>query len=93
MQTQLIRYIDKIQSLQVFRKALGNSDRKLINCFELILTEDELEIRGGTPKQQSRLLRDRFRMQKIANSTIQVELAIYGSVFSFYTNDRIGIFE
>ena len=87
------QYRDKLIQLKSFKNSLNASDKRLINSFELVLTDTELEIRGGTAKQQSKLLKDRFRIQKIATSTLDVEVAIYGSVFSFYANDRIGVFE
>lgn len=93
MQTQIDLYRDTLISLERFRSRLNIVDKNLINNFELVLTDKELEIRGGTAKQQSALLKNRFRMQKIATSTLNVEIAMYGSVFSFYANDRIGIFE
>lgn len=85
-------YRDKLIALDNFKNSLNNQDRKLINFFEIILTDKELEIRGGTVKQQSRLIKSRFRMQNIATHTLNVEIAIYGSAFSFQSNDRIGIF-
>lgn len=87
------QYRDKLMKLKTFKNSLNLSDKKLINSFELVLTDTELEIRGGTAKQQSKLLKDRFRIQKIATSELNVEVAMYGSVFSFYANDRIGVFE
>lgn len=87
------QYRDKLMKLKSFKNSLNLSDKKLINSFELVLTDTELEIRGGTAKQQSKLLKDRFRIQKIATSMLNVEVAMYGSVFSFYANDRIGVFE
>lgn len=87
------QYRDKLMKLKTFKNSLNLSDKKLINSFELVLTDTELEIRGGTAKQQSKLLKDRFRIQKIATSMLNVEVAMYGSVFSFYANDRIGVFE
>lgn len=93
MQLQMNLYRDTLIRLQDFKDFLKLEDRRLISKFELVLTDTELEIRGGTPKQQCKLLRERFRIQKIATSVLHVEIAIYGSVFSFYANDRIGVFE
>lgn len=92
MQT-INQYRDKLIQLKTFKNSLSGPDKTLLNKFELVLTDTELEIRGGTAKQQSKLLKDRFRIQKIATSMLNVEVAMYGSVFSFYANDRIGVFE
>lgn len=88
----LTLYIYTQSKLDRFREHLSIPDVKLLSNFDLLLTGTELEVRGGTAKDQYQLLCRRHQMQKIATSYLNVEIAMYGSIFSFYPNDRVGVF-
>lgn len=92
MSNNLYTRINDIDRLKNFKQKLSFWDRRILNNFDLILTETELEIRGGNPNQQWKLFLARHKIQKIATSVLDVEVAIYGSVFSLNPNDRIGVF-
>lgn len=92
MPNSIYTKINGINRLDSFKAMLPPWDRSILKDFELVLTATELEIRGGTAKQQWSLFQARHRLQKIATSKLKVEIAMYGSIFSLNQNGRLGIF-
>lgn len=90
MSSTLQNKIDGNDRLENFKLKLLSRDRKLLKNFDIVLTDTELEIRGGIARQQWLLYNALSRIQKIATSNLNVEVAIYGSIFSTYATDKVG---
>lgn len=78
--------------IQLFKSKLSKANLSLIDRFEIVLTATEIEFRSKNVKDQNSFMRIRHSLQKIATQHLNVEVALYDSVYSNYPNNRVGVF-
>lgn len=82
----------RYDKIQLLRQHLSTSNLSIINNFDLVLTDTELEFRCKDVIEQNKFMTIRHKLQKIATRYLGVEVALYDSVYSTYPTNRVGVF-
>lgn len=83
--------------MSIFLSKLNIRDLVLVSKFDLLLSETELEMRGGSLGDQFKMIRSRYRLQKKADLYLgkNIEVVMYGSIYGSYDakdRTRLGVY-